>query len=398
MTAPFRKFTSREPLTEEEETRIAHVVPESKSPDTPLNTSLAGLPRLKIVNLIARFEIDLELGHEGLLHIATHLRNVEYNPKYGRNSGFPAAIFRVRVPKVHTFLIFGSGSIVINGGCKSEADARGAAKFCMKALRKVLPSFTDHKIKMQNLGVANIVAHTELDYGCHFEKVHEHMSNAHLHWLMKRPSEMAEKEVDPEGSNYFLCTYEPERFAGIHIRARCWKDDPLEDHHHRPTAQKRHTKRKGLCCTVFANGKLKIVGAKREIQLLRFFDALLPILLRYPIDKSKLPSERLKKAKKERAEEKAKKAQKKREAAEKKREEKAKKKRNLSFGDDSDEEEEEDDPPLKRLTKPGLGDHPPPQFSPPVYTKPALGDHPAFGDHPPPQFSPPVYTRPVFFN
>ena len=60
-------------------------------------------------------------GEPDLAHIATHARNVEYNPKR-----FSAAIVRLREPKA-TALVFSSGKMVVTGA-KNEDDAHLAAR------------------------------------------------------------------------------------------------------------------------------------------------------------------------------------------------------------------------------------------------------------------------------
>lgn len=316
-------YSHMEPKTVEEELAIlkkAQAIPKTDTVSNPTNLGLRllkkiqsflpeGVPMLKIHNLVARFRLGIEPGYEGLVYLATRLRNTEFNPPgldevKGGNKGFPAAIFRHIPPLDHikkmlakgrkphsktTFSVFASGYVLMNGGLKTESAARRAALFFSNLLRRIGGPFKGSKIEL--LGVCNVHGAVTLPFGVNLERVCGYTAQAQIDYLTKVEGAEPDK-LAPDESNYFWSEYNPEIFPGLRIKSRIWEDDPLEDHHHPETAQARHTKRKGISATIYVNGKMFITGAKREIQLYLFYLRLIPILKHFSIDKKLLPAAR----------------------------------------------------------------------------------------------------------
>lgn len=297
---------------------IAQEIPNTDTVSSPSNLGLQLLkkiesylpekvPMLKIHNLVARFHLGISPGYDGLIFLATHLRNTEFNPPCldktkGGNKGFPAAIFRHYPPIEHTkkmiakgrkphtkttFSVFASGYVLMNGGLKTESSARRAALFFSNLLRRVGGPFKESKMKL--LGVCNVHGAATLPFGVNLEAVADFAAKAQIDFITKTKDADPDK-LAPDESNYFWCEYDPCIFPGLRMKSRVWEDDPLEDHHHPKTAQARHTKRKGISATIYSNGKMFITGAKREIQLYLFYLRLVPILKHYSIDRKLLPT------------------------------------------------------------------------------------------------------------
>lgn len=97
--------------------------------------------RLYLQNCVASCDLSC---NPDLPHLATHARNVEYNPRR-----FAAAITRLNEPKC-TSLVFHSGKMVVTG-CKNEDDTLLAARKIAKILNKLGMAAAIKDFKIQNI-------------------------------------------------------------------------------------------------------------------------------------------------------------------------------------------------------------------------------------------------------
>lgn len=188
-----------------------------------------------------------------LKYLSLNLKNTEYSPKYGRNKGFSGAIFRFhRIvdghPKSHTFLIFASGKIVINGGLKSLKDIQTALKIIQKILKK-LPA-TSH-LRLVTFQTTNIVAAAKIKAPIDIQKL----------------TDIAHKM--PSLRRNIRVSYEPEIFSGARI-------------HFRYINGKATTKQTGQpYAALFANGAFFITGNKSILQLRDVYATLIAIIITF---------------------------------------------------------------------------------------------------------------------
>jgi transcription initiation factor TFIID TATA-box-binding protein len=175
----------------------------------------------KISNLVTTVDLDCKFD---LHHIAKYAGNVSYNPK-----SFSAAIIRVRSPIRATYLIFGTGKIVITG-CRSEPNARLAVRKLVAMLSKLgyAPEYSKPRL-------VNIVATTDLNCMIRLEGFHQKHSN--------------------------FVSFEPEIFAGLVYEFL----------------------RPKLKMIAFANGKAIFVGARHIEDVYYAFEQVYPTLMEFKI-------------------------------------------------------------------------------------------------------------------
>lgn len=159
--------------------------------------------------------------HPDLMKIATHARNVEYNPKR-----FSAAICRLREPKA-TALVFNSGKMVVTGA-RNEDDSQLAARRIARVVQKLgfAAKFTEFKIQ-------NMVGTADVRFPIRLEGL-----------------------ADEHGR---FSSYEPELFPGLVYRLQKPK----------------------VVMLIFVSGKVVVTGAKGRGQLRDAFNLLYPVLVKY---------------------------------------------------------------------------------------------------------------------
>jgi len=188
-----------------------------------------------------------------LHHLAVNLRNCEYSPKYGQNKGFSGAIFRFRRivdghSQAHTYLIFSSGKVVINGGLKSLKDIQPAVKIIQKVFRR-LPA-TSH-LRLVTFQTTNIVAAAKLKFPIAIHKLPTLVS------------------MMPSVRDSIRVSYEPELFSGARIHFQSIGDKPLTKETGKPYA------------ALFVNGSFFITGNKTILQLREVHATLIAILITF---------------------------------------------------------------------------------------------------------------------
>lgn len=188
-----------------------------------------------------------------LQYLAINLRNTEYSPKYGRNKGFSGAIFRFRRivdghSQAHTYLIFSSGKVVINGGLKSLKDIRPAVKIIQKVFRRL--SATSH-LRLVTFQTTNIVAAAKINFPIAIHKLPTLVS------------------MVPSLRDLIRVSYEPELFSGARIHFQSIGDKPLTKETGKPYA------------ALFVNGSFFITGNKTILQLREVYATLIAILITF---------------------------------------------------------------------------------------------------------------------
>ncbi|KAL0211088.1 hypothetical protein P9112_009386 [Eukaryota sp. TZLM1-RC] len=170
---------------------------------------------VKIYNVVATVNLKCQLD---LKHIATYVRNAEYNPRR-----FAAAIVRILEPKA-TALVFRTGKMVVTGAANEDDCLRAARRFC-RILQKVKcpVRFTDFKVE-------NIVGVTNVGFSIDLEALHV------------RHSKFAQ--------------YEPELFPGLIYRI------------HEPK----------VCLLIFVTGRVVCTGAKSREAIYSGLGKIRPVL------------------------------------------------------------------------------------------------------------------------
>ena len=182
-----------------------------------------------------------------LHYFAMNVKNVEYSPKHGRNKGFSGAIFRYTKRK-HTYLVFSSGKVVINGGLKQMNQIPGAVNIIKKILSK-LPA-TRH-LQLLTSQVTNIVATSTVPTKIAIHK---------LSTLVQSLSTIRE---------IITVSYDPDVFSGARVHFRSLDGVPTSKSRGRPYA------------AVFSNGTFFLTGNKSVEQLYKSHSVLVGILVTF---------------------------------------------------------------------------------------------------------------------
>jgi transcription initiation factor TFIID TATA-box-binding protein len=174
-----------------------------------------------ITTVAAGADVGVELD---LVHIATHVRNAEFNPKK-----FPSVCIHLRNPKA-TGLLFRTGKIVIIGA-RCEADSRLATRKLARILQKL-----NYEVKVDELTssfkINNMVGRADVGFPIRLEALAAHPE--HSRWL----------------------SYEPELYAGLIYRVEKPKCSML----------------------IFVSGKIIIAGCKSREDMYQAFEQMYGIL------------------------------------------------------------------------------------------------------------------------
>lgn len=220
----------------------ALALPDAVGPSAPAPNPLAAAPAAQAggVALLGNGLVDLEAHPSGIVpniqnvvatvsvgckldlkKIALQTKNTEFNPKR-----FSAVIMRIQEPKA-TALIFASGKVVCTG-CKSEHDAKLAARKVAKTLKRLEFEATFNEFKVQN-----IVGSTDVKFPIRLEG----LAFAHA----------------------AFSSYEPELFPGLIYRMRSPK----------------------VVLLIFVSGKIVLTGAKSSSDIYNSFENIYPVLMEF---------------------------------------------------------------------------------------------------------------------
>ena len=108
----------------------------------------------KIENVVATVNVEI-IEKIDLIHIASNLADVEYNPER-----FPGLVMRIQKPR-STFLIFSTGKMVVTG-LRKASEAENAVLQAVKNIRKTGVMIANPEITIQNI-VASGDLHTNID-------------------------------------------------------------------------------------------------------------------------------------------------------------------------------------------------------------------------------------------
>lgn len=205
------------------------------SPPTQLNTAAARTTRAasstpaalpidgpRITNIVCGVNLNCRID---LKTIALYARNAAYAPKR-----FQAVILRRLDPRA-TALVFQSGKMQVLGA-KSVMDARLSARKFARMIQKL-----GFNVKMSDFNVQNIVAHADIKCAVRLEGLH--------------------------AKHYLWTRFEPELFPGLVYRIE------------QPDLR--------VSCLIFANGKMVVLGAKREEHIDQAIGLLYPVLKQFPV-------------------------------------------------------------------------------------------------------------------
>eukprot|EP01012_Entosiphon_sulcatum_P056077 TRINITY_DN7909_c0_g1_i1.p1 TRINITY_DN7909_c0_g1~~TRINITY_DN7909_c0_g1_i1.p1 ORF type:complete len:293 (+),score=66.58 TRINITY_DN7909_c0_g1_i1:38-880(+) len=124
--------------------------------DIPEGFDLRGLTPV-IENCVCQCHLGTNLD---LREIAIRARNMEYNPQ-----SFSACVMRMREPRA-TALIFSTGKMILTG-CKSEEEAKLAAKKCARLIQKL-----GFNVRFLQYRVQNVVALIDVRFPIRLEQLH----------------------------------------------------------------------------------------------------------------------------------------------------------------------------------------------------------------------------------
>lgn len=182
----------------------------------------------RLINIVCGVNLNCLID---LKTVALHARNSYYNPKR-----FQAVTLRQRDPRA-TALVFASGKMQVLG-CRSISDAHLSARKFARMVQKL--GFDG--VKLSNFNIQNLVAHADAKCKVRLEGIH----------LKHRA----------------FARFEPEIFPGL-----CYK-----------------MVRPSVTVLIFANGKMVLLGAKKEEDIHLALKLLYPVLKEFPV-REKGPNE-----------------------------------------------------------------------------------------------------------
>jgi transcription initiation factor TFIID TATA-box-binding protein len=172
-----------------------------------------------LLNVVAAVNLACTVD---LVHLATHARNAEYNPR-----NFVAVVMRIRDPRASA-LVYSSGKMVVTGA-RTEYLAHLAARKFARIIQKV----GIHHVKFQDFKVTNMLASCELRFPLRLEGI-----------ALAYPQQTM---------------YEPEVFSGLVYKMSSPR----------------------VSITLFVTGKVVILGASHRDQIYEAFENIYPILTEF---------------------------------------------------------------------------------------------------------------------